>query len=180
MAWLIIAVVALLLGVAAILLWGPSKRSRRPVEVEPAQAPPAKTLVTTRVLYPAPRVDGLSLRDWLIHHVHRDGVWTEVVAEFYAEAASDPEIFVYFARTDMERLQRHFLATLLVLTHAGLTVGTLEAMRERHAGLGITGPVFDRTVTALVGVLSDKGVPLRAIADLGPAVAELRAVIVAA
>jgi truncated hemoglobin YjbI len=132
------------------------------------------------VLVPAPRIGGVTLRDWLIHHCHRDNVWQDVVTEFYTAAAADPEIAEYFAHIDsMERLQRKFLATLLILTNAGLTVGGLDAMRNRHAGLNITGDVYDRTILVLAEVLESKGVPGAAIEQLLPAVDLLRGAIVA-
>jgi truncated hemoglobin YjbI len=133
------------------------------------------------VLHRAPRIGGDTLRDWLIHRYNRDGIWAEVVTKFFKAAEADNEIFAYFEHVDdMDEFQRHFLHTLLILTHTGLTVGALDAMEKRHAGLGITGPVFDRTVLALAGVLDAVGVPDSAVQQLLPAVSELRGVIVTA
>jgi truncated hemoglobin YjbI len=156
-----------------------------PGEAPPPVAPEPKALPAGHVLHPAPRIGEVTLRDWLIHRhprEHREGqhgIWGEVVAEFYEAAAADPEIAAYFKDTDMPRLQSHFCSALCILTHTGLTVGALNAMRTKHAGRGITGPVYERTIMALAGVLEGKGVPGTAITDLLPAVEELRGVIVA-
>ena len=169
------------MGGMGYYLWRADRHAEppAPVEREPMDLSPGY------VLHPAPRIGEVTLRDWLIHRhprEHREGqhgVWGEVVAEFYEAAATDPEIAAYFKHTDMPRLQAHFCSALCILTHTGLTVGARDAMRTKHAGLGITGPVYERTILALAGVLTSKGVPETAINDLLPAVEELRGVIVA-
>jgi len=134
-------------------------------------------------LVPAPRINGFTLWSWLIHGHHRDGVWAEVVSEFVDLLKGDPEVIrLFIARdTDIEEFQIHFLSALKILTHTGLTVRLLDQMQERHDGLGITGPMFDRTILTLAGILESesKGVPKQAIQDLLPAVALLRGAIVA-
>jgi truncated hemoglobin YjbI len=184
-AWVVAAFgLALLAGCAGYLWWD----ARQPpteelVVVEPHPVDRLAGLPRDYVLVPPPRIGRDTLRDWLIHRHREDGIWAKVVATFYTVAADDDEIFAYFKHLDeagMERLQTHFCRQLCILTHTGLTVRALKAMEKRHANLGITGPVFDRTILALVGVLDGVGVPDSAVQKLQPAVKELRAVIVTA
>jgi truncated hemoglobin YjbI len=165
-------------GGMAYYLWRTAPYDPPPEEPAPVDLFQEPVLPPGHVLHPAPRIGNDTLRDWLIHRYMRDGVWAEVVAKFYDAAAADPEIKAYFKDTDMPRLQAHFCSALCILTHTGLTVGALNAMRAKHARLGITGPVFDRTVLALAGVLDAVGVPDSAVQQLLPAVSELRGVIV--
>lgn len=131
-----------------------------------------------------PMIDGCTLRDWLIHHTHRDGVWEDVVVQFYAGAAADPRVAPYFDEVDTARLQRHFLAALTVLTHAGLHRHTVERMAVAHRGVTtsigvpITGEVWDVVVSTLVGVLVAHGAPSSVVEPLGALLDPLRAVIV--
>lgn len=179
--WYVVAAalfVAWLGGMAYYLLRAEG-RDAPTVEVPVPAAP--ETRAPGEVLVPAPRIGDVTLRDWLIHRYNRDNVWREVVAEFYTAAAADPEIaakFAHLGEAGMARLQKHFLSALLVLTHTGLTVGALNAMRTKHARLDITAPVFDRTILALAGVLESKGVPGPAVEQLLPAVDLLRGAIV--
>jgi truncated hemoglobin YjbI len=112
--------------------------------------------------------DGLAitLRDWLVHlHPDRSGAWTDVVRDFYATAAEDPVVGDYFHGVDVDGLQRHFLAALMILTGSGLTVGTYRRMQAKHAGVRnrdgrpITPEVFDAAIGVLVDILRGKGVP---------------------
>lgn len=168
-AWtLVLAGVLAIVAVSVAML----RRPRLVVADPPALVP------ANFVLFRAPRIKGMSLRDWLIYLTSRDGVWREVVAEFYGRASQDDEIAPYFEHVDVERLQGHFLSTLLILTHTGLTVGLLAQLQERHAGLGITGSAFDRTITILAEVLISKGVVAETIRELGPMIAEIRGMIV--
>jgi hypothetical protein len=116
-----------------------------------------------------------SVRDWLCHYTHGRKTWGDAVAEFYRRAD-----------VDLPALQRHFTATIVIVTSKGLTAKTVVRMAEKHRGIRdrdgrpITSEVYDRVVTMLKGVLRDMGVPNDAIADLGGVVRPLRAAIVAA
>lgn len=163
----------------------------------------ARRVAETRVhptqrLTDPPMIDGVTLRDFLIHH-HRQtpqppkddgtlplGVWADVVTSFYAHAAADPEIADYFRNTDLNRQQAHFLRALDIVTSKGLTQGTVDYMRKKHAGirasngLPITGAVYDRVIGVLAEVLHAHGVPERGTAALAATIAPLRPVIVRA
>jgi truncated hemoglobin YjbI len=137
-------------------------------EPEPTSGVPGDELrAGNGVLTPPPIVTtrsfgDVTLREWLTRfHPKRDGVWDEVVTEFYARAARDVRIASYFADVDMAKLQRHFLATLLIVTGRGLTVSAVESMRDKHAtvhdldGDPITGEIYDRVVTTLGQVIAE-------------------------
>ena len=167
---------------------GPSgDRGQDVVDVPPDDAPTEQVPIVPRertLLAGPPMIDGCTLRDWLVHHAHRDGVWEDVVVQFYARAAANPLVAAYFAEVDTARLQRHFLAALAMLTHTGLHRRTVERMSVAHqgvttpAGAPITGEVWDEVVSTLVGVLLGHGVPPSAIEPLGALLGPLRAVIV--
>lgn len=136
-----------------------------------------------------PMLQGVTLREWLIHHTARDSAWADVVREFYMRAAETPEVASFFhavlARPDgWEQLQRHFLAALVMVTGQGVTAGTLRSMAERHAGVTneagdrIDGPIYDAVIGVLVSVLREFGVPSAGIAALAAAIRPLRDVIV--
>jgi truncated hemoglobin YjbI len=156
-------------------------------------SPPGRTeyagLDPTYVLIGAPVVPGLAgdvpLREWLRHeHPSNDHVWRDVVAEFYGRAAQDPEIAAYFSNADMETLQRHFLATLLLVSGNGLTVGAVRQMRERHKvvsdedGRPISERAYDKTMRILLEVLRENGVPPSALTQVFAVLAPLRQAII--
>jgi hypothetical protein len=157
-----------------------------PDDVPTAVVPlvPRDTRSARTLLVGPPMIDGCTLRDWLIHHTRRDGVWEDVVVQFYAGAAADPRVAAYFGEVDTARLQRHFLAALTVLTHAGLHRHTVERMAVVHrgvttsTGVPITGEVWDAVVSTLVGVLVAHGAPSSVVEPLGALLDPLRAVIV--
>ena len=74
------------------------------------------------------------MRDWLRHLAGPDA-WSEVVSRFYNRAATDPDITGYFTGVDLARLQRHFLAALMIVTGQGVTVGVVRRMHAAHAGV---------------------------------------------
>jgi truncated hemoglobin YjbI len=139
------------------------------------------------VLVRAPVVRDLEkdvvLEEWLRQR-RGENVWVDVVKDFYSQAAMDPEVAGYFWRTDMAQLQRHFVAALRIVTGKGLTRGTLRAMGTAHVtvsnadGQGITGPVFDKVINTLAGVLGNYGVPADTIGQILPMAAQLKTVIV--
>jgi hypothetical protein len=143
----------------------------------------------TRVTDP-PMIQGVTLREWLIHHhPTRDRVWADVVREMYGQAATAPAVASYFhevlARPDgLEDLQRHFTAMLTMVCGQGVTVGVLESMFERHAnvtnehGQGITGEIYDAVVAVLVDILASYGVPAAGRAALAVSIRPLRDAIV--
>ena len=90
----------------------------------------------THLLTTCPTVDTpdgpLPLRDWLRHFAGADA-WSQVVSRFYTRAAADPDIAGYFTRVDIDQLQRHFLAALMIVTGQGVTVGVVRRMHTAHA-----------------------------------------------
>lgn len=125
-----------------------------------------------------------NVRDFLLHHTHGRYTWAHAVSRFYDRAAADPQIASYFHDVDMAQLQRHFTAAISMVTSRGLSAKTLVRMAEVHDrvrdrdGRPITGEVYDKTVSILVGVLLEMGVPRRAVEELGEVVAPLRRAIV--
>lgn len=131
------------------------------------------------VLFPAPQLDGMSLRDWLRYHWqsqirNRGEVWQKIVDEFYHRASEDPMVAPYFNGYDLDDIKRKFLATLLIVTHSGVTDVAAARLIQKHDHLGIEGPAYDRTIQILVSVLADYGVPRRALDELNPMVKALR------
>lgn len=131
------------------------------------------------VLFEAPQLDGMSLRDWLRYHwasqIRNKGeVWQKVVDEFYLRAIRDPIVSPYFRNKDLDDIKRKFLATLLIVTHSGVTDVAAARLIQKHEHLGIQGLAYDRTIDILVTVLSEYGVPRRALDELGPMVRALR------
>jgi hypothetical protein len=121
----------------------------------------------------------------MVHYSHpRRTSWDEVVAEFYRRAASYPHIAAYFTGVDLDQLQRHFTATMVLVTNSGLTARAVQRMTIAHAavrtpaGAPITGEVYDQVVAILVEVLVEHGVPDHAITGLARVIDPLRAAIV--
>jgi truncated hemoglobin YjbI len=161
----------------------------RPVSTpEPAPAAePGAAFFTdpNELLAPPPMIDGVVLRDWLIHH-HRkdDNVWRDVVVEFYDLAAADDHIRQFFRHTDLPTLRQHFTRTLVKVTGEGVTASDVHYLATKHtfvddaAGQPITPAVWDKVVGVLVGVLRSKGVPSQGIAALAETIAPLRPALV--
>lgn len=155
-------------------------------EPEAATEPvPAARVSSNRLLVGPPMIGGDTLRDWLIHHHPlRDGVWSQVVSNFYNRAAAVPWVFDYFRKVDMRQLERHFTAQLVILTHTGVTQAMVDDLAEKHAdvrnshGQPITPEVWAAVVDTLVLVLRDAGVPEAALVQLGATIAPLRPVLV--
>jgi hemoglobin len=153
---------------------------------ESTQAYPDMSADTVLVPAPTVTVDGdeITIRKWMESNEALDA--QALVGDFYDRLTSDPEIAGYFAGIDMERQRRHFLAAVLLVTGAGLTVGTARAMEQVHRnvtrpdGSVITGEVHDKVIGTLAGVLSEYGVPDAAIGKIADVVAPLRPLIVAA
>lgn len=192
-ALLVVAVLLLALGVA-VFVWG--RRGGTPGEVgdpDVVGAPRQATGTTSdrysglragHLLAEPPMVDTpvgeVTLRDWLLHFSGRDLLWPRVASAFYERAAADPTVLSYFADGDLLHVQRHFVATLVMLTGDGISVGTLRAMRSAHSpvrnarGEPITGIVYDAVTAVLFDVLADEGVPDATLDDLADVVAVLR------
>ena len=141
----------------------------------------------THVLTECPMVDApggpMPLRDWLRHFAGVDA-WSEVVSRFYTRAAADPDIAGYFAHVDMARLQRHFLAALMIVTGQGVTVGVVRRMQTAHAavrnahGQPITDATWNTVIGVLAGVLGELGTPPATLVALATTIAPIRAAIV--
>lgn len=134
---------------------------------------------------PAPMLDGVTLRDWLIHmNPLRDQVWPRVVEQFYQAAASVPQIADYFPEGVSDKLKQHFTRALMLVTSRGITRGTLQYLREKHLTVlnsqkqPITAEVYDAAIQALISILMKEGVPQRGIAALGQTIAPIKAEIV--
>ena len=149
--------------------------------------PPYADLPDTHVLAQPPLVDAggdpVVLYDWLRKEAG-DGVWAEIVAEMYAQAAAVPMVASYFGGVDLPGLEKHFLAALVMVTSRGMTVGTVRRMRSAHIpvrneqGEPINGAAYDAVVATLAGILLARGVPQETLGQVGALVAPLREVIV--
>lgn len=134
---------------------------------------------------PAPEVDGINVRDMLVHlNPDRDNVWADVVREFYTRGLGVPAVAAYFYRTDRNRQEGHFLRALDLVASKGLTAGTIDFLRRKHGtittpdGKPITGDVYDAVIGTLVDVLAAAGLPPQARAALAETIKPLRAEIV--
>ena len=95
----------------------------------------------------------------------------------YDRLLADPVLSPYFAGTDMRKQKRHmraFMATAL----GGSDIYAGRDMRAAHAGLRITNEAFDRVVGHLVDTLISLRVCDTHIAQIGAALAPLRAQVV--
>ena len=103
--------------------------------------------------------------------------FSPLVDKFYERVLSDPQLAHYFDKVDMDRLKSHqraFIATAI----GGPNVYRGRDMATAHAKLGITDSDFDVVVGHLVATLTELEVPNEIIADIGNALAPLRADIV--
>lgn len=199
--WWLAGVTLAVLALGGLVLRAELGRERAPAPVrrtEPAPPPgpagasmPSVDAPTTALrpvvaaqLSDPPMVDGRTLRNWLVYQTRRDGVWSEVVAQFYERAAAVPEVADYFRNTDMETQQRHFTRALILVTHHGVTQRTLDNLADRHRrvldshGRPITPEVYETVIGTLVGVLREHQVPEYGIAELARTIAPFRAALV--
>lgn len=192
----LLLVLALAVALLALVRWRPARLAQpsgaNPIAAQPdpgssTWADPYLGLPDTHVIASCPRIhigdDHIPLRDWMKNFAG-DNAWPNIVTEFYRRAATHSAIADYFTGIDMERLQRHFLAALMIVTGQGVTVGVFRRMRASHrdihnsAGSPITDDIWDATATTLLDVLADRAVPPEALASLLSAMASLRAAIV--
>ena len=105
------------------------------------------------------------------------GAVSAAVDLFDEQLLADPELAPYFEGVDLARLkghQRSFLAAAI-----GGPNGYLgRAMREAHAGLGITSEAFGAVVAHLVTALEHLAVPAATIQRIVAAIAPLEAEVV--
>jgi len=134
---------------------------------------------------PAPMIDGVTMREWLVHHHPlRDGLWRDIVAEFYRRAATVPAVASYFGNANMSRLNQHFTRALVIVAGEGITEATVARLRAAHEpvfnaeGVPITGAIYDAVIGVLVDILTEQGVPRRGISALADTIGPLREVIV--
>jgi hypothetical protein len=130
-----------------------------------------------------PMIDGMSLRDYLIHSwkvpsLDGRGVWDRVVDDFYVLASSKPNVARYFDGYNIGEIKQKFLRTLLVVAHAGISKQAARNLARKHSHLAIAGPDFDDVVGALVIVLRKYNVPQYGIDQLNPMMRYMRAVMV--
>jgi hemoglobin len=101
------------------------------------------------------------------------------VEDFYTRLLADPQLAPFFAGTDLTRLKAHQRA-FIAAAIGGPEIFDGRDMASAHAGLGIASAHFDAVVEYLAGTLSGLGVPEETIAQIGGALAPLRADIVTA
>lgn len=184
---LTMAVLALLEASAAlvvvVLVWNkvnadwPTEEHEKPVEAKERRKP--------ILLFKPPMIDGMTMRDWLRYHWasavrNGDEIWSRVVDEFYLRASQHPLVAPYFVGKDVAEIKKKFLATLLIVTHSGVTDVAAERLIELHKHLGITGDAYDATMNVLTDVLHDYGIPQTGTAQLIPMLKELRTGLVTA
>ena len=139
----------------------------------------------THLLTSCPTVDlpdgPMPLRDWLRHFAGPDA-WSQVVLRF-ARAAADPNIAG--TRVDIDQLQRHFLAALMIVSGQGVTVGVVRRMHTAHAavrntttGQPITDTTWNAVIGDLAGVLGELRTPPATLVALATTLAPIRAAIV--
>lgn len=134
------------------------------------------------LLMPAPvvsTVDGtVTVRQWLTGQPSIDV--QGMVTRFYDRVLDDAAVAGYFDGVEIGVLREHFVATLLLITGSGVTVGTARYLYEAHRkvktsdGDPITSAAFDAIIANLATVLSDAGVPRGAIEALRNVVQPLR------
>jgi hemoglobin len=108
-----------------------------------------------------------------------EGTIRAVVDRFYERVVADPELAGYFGGVDLNRLRRH-QAAFISQAIGGPTDYDGQDMAAAHAGLGISGPAFDRVVGHLVETLRELGVPPAEIGEVGAVLSPLREPIVTA
>lgn len=179
--WVVIGWLAAVSVAVGALAW--RVRPRR--TAVPAEEPASVARHGNDQLQPPPMIDGVTLRDWLVHHhPHRDHVWSSVVSDFYTRAGAVPVVADYFRNTNMDQLQRHFTRALIMVTHTGVTRGMVARISERHRdvrasdGKPITSEIYDAVISTLVGVLVAHGVPNRGIQALATTIGPFRAALV--
>lgn len=149
-------------------------------EVSDPTTGPARHPRADELLAPPPMVGGDTLRDWLIHYRNSPEAWADVTREFYNRAAGAPAVADYFVGVDWPRLQRHFTAALVLLTHSGVTRELPATAARWHSdvrnsdGDPITPDIFDAVIETLVGVLRDYDVPEDTLGQLAVTVAPFR------
>lgn len=99
------------------------------------------------------------------------------VDDFYRRVLADPELAPFFTGTDLGRLKSHQRAFIAAAV-GGSEIYQGRDMAAAHAGLAITHSDFDAVVGHLVDTLTGLGVPDRTVAQIGGALAPLRADIV--
>jgi hemoglobin len=100
------------------------------------------------------------------------------VDRFYSAVLADPQLAPYFEGKDVPAIKRHQVL-LLTTVLGGPEQYDGRDLGRAHAGLGITGADYDRTVGHLVDVLTGLGVPGEPLDALQAAVLGTRVAIVA-
>ena len=200
---LIVAVLALFVSTGTFCLVALDRRGRliaeekkvRPVIERSAtyQDPPTETIALnphTEVSFhednpalppfPAPTVNGDTLKNWMIHRYNRDNVWSDVVDAFYVRAASNHKVRPYFEGRNLADIKKKFLATLLILTDKGVSEPAAAALVKRHDRLNITEEAYDATLEALEITLEQYGVPERTLEQMVPMIDYFRETMVTA
>lgn len=154
-----------------------SKSEEKPNDL--TQQIPVIRQQSNRVLFPPAMVGEMTLRDWLRYHwqakVWNQGdVWAHFVDHFYEDAAYNPHVSPFFQGHDLYEIKRKFLATLLIITHSGVTEAAATTLIERHKHLGITARAYDETIAALVRTMKKYQVPPTVVPQMQPMVHALR------
>lgn len=101
----------------------------------------------------------------------------EAVDLFYERILGDPTLAPMFASADMRRLRTHQRFFVLQAL-GGPSLYSGRDMQHAHAGLGITGPQFERATELLIESLRDVGVAPDVVDRAATDVEALRALIV--
>jgi hemoglobin len=107
------------------------------------------------------------------------GALRTAVDRFYAAVLADPRLAPYFEDKDVTAIKRHQVLLLTTILGGPEQYGGRD-LGEAHAGLGVTGEDYDRTVAHLVDVLTGLGVEGEALQTLQAAVLGTRGAIVTA
>lgn len=130
------------------------------------------------------RAQEVPLQDWLRYYA--DGnAWSGVIQSISDRISGDRELQPYFGSMDRSTLQRHVMATVMMLTGEGLTVGAVRRLADAHlrfvqaGGDPLTEEAWNRLAATFANALREHLVPESAVSGLDATVAPLRSVIVA-
>jgi truncated hemoglobin YjbI len=97
-------------------------------------------------------------RDTLYGQLGGAPVITEAVDRFYRLVLADPELAPYFVGADVAVVKRHQVLLLSSVLGGPQSYGG-RGLDEAHAGLGVTGPHYDKVAALLLDVLAELGAP---------------------
>lgn len=187
--WIPLAfVLGLVVGGGGVWIWMRFERADAPMPIaDPAPARVAPKAESNPLLIPPPMVSywgvEMTAAQFAMRY-HSDnntpmtsndpqyGVWGEITKRMYDAAAGDIGVFRHFQFTDMERLQRHFTATLFLVLDKGVRKANVTALEKAHKNLDITEREYDTVISVLYQLLIDYRMPqnvLDTVAEIGAA-----------